>query len=29
MSLVGGKYSPIWAVPLEEFKEIVKKSYLE
>lgn len=27
MSLVGGKYSPIWAVPLEEFKEIVKKSY--
>ena len=27
MSLVGGKYSPIWGVPLEEFKEIVKKSY--
>ena len=27
MSLVGGKYSPIWAVPLEEFKEIVKKSW--
>ena len=22
MSLVGGKYSPIWGVPLEEFKEI-------
>ena len=27
MSLVGGKHSPIWAVPLEEFKEIVKKSW--
>ena len=25
--LVGGKYSPIWAVPLEEFKEIVKRSF--
>ena len=27
MSLVGGKYSPIWAVPLEEFKEIINKRY--